>query len=175
MSPSSKPEVWLRGAIPGISPWVQPVVHALMQAREEITVLMQDFPDALLWKKIAGIASPGFHLQHLTGVLDRLFTYAEGKSLSEEQITYLKREGMPLEEGLTSVALVTAFHDQVERSLQFLKQLDEHTLLQKRGVGRAQLPSTVLGLLFHAAEHTMRHNGQLLVTVKLLLASGGEK
>jgi uncharacterized damage-inducible protein DinB len=27
----------------------------------------------------------------------------------------------------------------------------------------------VLGLLFHAAEHTMRHTGQLLVTARLLM------
>jgi uncharacterized damage-inducible protein DinB len=35
-------------------------------------------------------------------------------------------------------------------------------------VGRAKLPSTVLGLLFHAAEHTQRHVGQLLVTAKVV-------
>ena len=35
-------------------------------------------------------------------------------------------------------------------------------------VGRAQLPSTVLGLFVHAAEHTQRHVGQLLVTVRVL-------
>jgi uncharacterized damage-inducible protein DinB len=41
-----------------------------------------------------------------------------------------------------------------------------------RFVGRAKLPSTVLGLLVHAAEHTMRHTGQLLVTVQVLRADG---
>tara|TARA_R110000850_G_scaffold83886_2_gene179954 strand:- start:1798 stop:1986 length:189 start_codon:yes stop_codon:yes gene_type:complete len=39
-----------------------------------------------------------------------------------------------------------------------------------RGVGRGQLPSTVGGLLFHAAEHTQRHFGKLLVTVKVIMA-----
>jgi hypothetical protein len=45
-----------------------------------------------------------------------------------------------------------------------------HTFLltDTRGVGRKQIPSTVLGLLFHSAEHTMRHTGQLLVTCKIL-------
>jgi len=37
-------------------------------------------------------------------------------------------------------------------------------------VGRAQLPSTVIGLLVHAAEHTMRHTGQLMVTVRFLVS-----
>jgi hypothetical protein len=40
------------------------------------------FPDELLWEKVSGMASPGFHLQHLTGVLDRLFTYARGEAVN---------------------------------------------------------------------------------------------
>jgi uncharacterized damage-inducible protein DinB len=40
-------------------------------------------------------------------------------------------------------------------------------------VGRKQTPSTVVGLLFHAAEHTMRHTGQLLVTVRVLKVEKG--
>lgn len=175
MANSSLPEVWLRGAVPGFSPWLQPVVHALMQAREEITELMQDFPDSLLWEKPAGAASPGFHLQHLTGVLDRLFTYAKAKGLSEEQLSYLQKEGTTHEESITTAGLVKRFQDQVEQSLHYLKSLDEGSLTEKRGVGRAHIPSTVLGLLFHAAEHTMRHTGQLMVTVKVLLATGNKQ
>lgn len=170
MTNSSQPEVWLRGPVPGISPFLQPVVHALLQASEEITAIMQDFPEDLLWEKPAGVASPGFHLQHLTGVLDRLFTYAEGNKLSEEQLAYLKKEGIRGEANNTAVGLVTAFQEKVERSIEWLKSIDERKLTEKRVVGRAQLPSTVLGLVFHAAEHTMRHTGQLMVTMKVLQA-----
>jgi uncharacterized damage-inducible protein DinB len=46
--------------------------------------------------------------------------------------------------------------------------MEDRLLTEHRAVGRAQLPSTVLGLLFHAAEHTMRHTGQLLVTAKVV-------
>jgi len=49
-----------------------------------------------------------------------------------------------------------------------LKETDPATITEARGVGRKQIPSNVIGLLFHAAEHTMRHTGQLLVTVKML-------
>jgi hypothetical protein len=35
-------------------------------------------------------------------------------------------------------------------------------------VGRAKLPATTLGLLFHAAEHTQRHVGQLMTTLKVV-------
>lgn len=149
-------------------PLLQPVAHALLQAQEEVNVLMLDFPDVLLWIKPAGMASAGFHLQHLVGVLDRLFTYAKGKSLSEEQLRYLKMEGAPVETAITTPILLERFNAQVDQAIAQLKTIDSETLLAFRGVGRQQLPSTVLGLLFHAAEHTMRHLGQLLVTVKVI-------
>lgn len=167
MAETRLPEYWLRGAIPAISPYLQPVAHALLQAKEEVTNLMDDFPDKLLWERPGGTASPGFHLQHLTGVLDRLFRYAEGRQLTPEQLTSLKAEGVVVE-GMTPARLVSEFQQQVDRSLDKLKGIGDDTLTEARGVGRAQLPSTVLGLLFHAAEHTMRHTGQLLVTVKVL-------
>ncbi|WP_370626500.1 DinB family protein [Chitinophaga sp. sic0106] len=126
---------------------------------------MEGFPEELLWENPAGNASPGFHLKHLTGVLDRLFTYATGSNLSEEQLAYLKQEELP---SSTVAALVEQFSLQTDKALQQLKATDPATLTNFRGVGRKQLPSTVQGLLFHAAEHTMRHLGQLLVTVRVL-------
>ncbi|CAN5896740.1 hypothetical protein BH24BAC1_BH24BAC1_31250 [soil metagenome] len=162
------PEVWLRGPLPGLPPLLQPVAHTLLQAREEVHALMQDFPDGLLWERPAGVASPGFHLQHLTGVLDRLFTYARGEALTAEQLAALKAEGKPADSKPRVPELVQAFHEQVDRALAQLKATDEETLTEFRGVGRAQLPSTVLGLLVHATEHTTRHLGQLLVTVRVL-------
>lgn len=161
-------EVWLRGPLTDIPPLVQPVAHALMQAREEVQALMLDFPDALLWERPANVASVGFHLQHLTGVLDRLFTYARQEALTDEQLLALRAEGKPEENGLSAVELVENFDQQVAKSLAALRLINEKTLTETRGVGRAQLPSTVLGLLTHAAEHTMRHVGQLSVTVRVL-------
>jgi uncharacterized damage-inducible protein DinB len=165
---SQAPEYWLRGPLPEIPLLLQPVAHALLQAREEVNELMRDFPAALLWERPAGVASPGFHLQHFTGVLDRLFTYARGESLTVEQLAALKAEGQPAEPGPGVPELVQAFNGQVDQALAQLQKTDEQSLTQFRGVGRAQLPSTVLGLLVHAAEHTTRHLGQLLVTVRVL-------
>jgi uncharacterized damage-inducible protein DinB len=128
---------------------------------------MTGFPDHLLWYKVAGMASPGFHLQHLTGVLNRLFTYAKGEGLSEYQLNYLRAEGKA-NENIQVANLLQQFNLQVDDATQQLSETDEVTLTQTRGVGRAQLPSTVIGLYVHAAEHTMRHLGQLLVTVKIL-------
>jgi uncharacterized damage-inducible protein DinB len=166
---ASLPEHWLRGSVADIPSLLQPVAHALLQATEEIKELMQDFPGHLLWERPAAVASAGFHLQHITGVLDRLCTYAAGRQLSEEQLAYLKEEGTPTRQSVAD--LVDKLETQVRLTLEQLKATDETTLTERRAVGRKGLPSTVLGLLFHAAEHTMRHTGQLLVTTKVLKAT----
>jgi len=167
MTAKNKPEVWLRGPLEDVPALLQPVAHALLQTREELHELMAGFPDSLLGQKVAGMASPGFHLQHLTGVLNRLFTYARGEALTTEQLDYLSAEGK-VSENITVAGLVERFDDEVDKAMGQLIATDEQTLKHFRGVGRAQLPSTVIGLYVHAAEHTMRHLGQLLVTAKVL-------
>lgn len=178
MQSTNTPEVWLRGPLPNVPPLLQPVAHALMQAREEVTALMDGFPDERLWERPASwdhtgqpakpLASVGFHLQHLTGVLDRLFTYAQSQALSPDQLAALAQEGKDRAESpFTVVELVQQFHKEVDKALDQLRLTNEQTLTEVRLVGRAELPSTVIGLLVHAAEHTMRHVGQLLVTVRI--------
>jgi len=167
MGAQKKYEVWLRGPLPAISPLLQPVAHALLQAKEEVNALMENFPEALLWQKPSSVASPGFHLQHMKGVIDRLFTYAKGNLLNAEQLQYLEQEGEPAST-INSAGLVAAFNAQVDNAIAELENIDDSTLCLQRGVGRMQLPSTVIGLLVHAAEHTQRHVGQLLVTVRIL-------
>lgn len=158
-------EVWLRGPIDGVPALLQPVAHALLQAQEEVHVYTRDFPTELLNEQPAGVASVGFHLQHLRGVLDRLFTYARGEALSDEQRAELQDEEQTER---TTRDLVQAFDRQIDRAMAQLRNTSETGLTEARGVGQAQLPSTVLGLLFHAAEHTQRHVGQLLVTARVV-------
>jgi hypothetical protein len=165
---AQKLEVWQRGPLPGIAPLLQPVAHALLQAREEVNHIMSDFPAALLWEKPAGLAAVGFHLQHLSGVLDRVFTYARNEKLNPQQFEQLAAEGHDIDRGYSVVDLVQRFDHQVDRALEQIKATDENILTDFRGVGRANLPSTVIGLLVHAAEHTMRHVGQLLVTASVV-------
>ncbi|HTN05919.1 DinB family protein [Agriterribacter sp.] len=163
-----KYEVWLRGPVDHIPALLQPAAHALLQAREEINALMEGFPETMLWEKPAGVASPGFHLRHMKGVIDRLLTYAKDQILNADQLQYLKQEEQPPSLSCKTIELVEQFNLQVDKALAQLSGTDESTLTAFRGVGRAQLPSTVLGLLMHAAEHTQRHLGQLLVTVRIL-------
>src|ERR1700749_3702198 len=115
------PEVWLRGPLDGVPPLLQPVAHALLQAREEINDLMKDFPERLLWEKVAGMASPGFHLQHLSGVLDRLFTYARGEKLTTRQLEYLLHKGKPT---ASLPQLLEAFNKQVDMAVKQLSETD---------------------------------------------------
>jgi uncharacterized damage-inducible protein DinB len=164
------PEVWLRGPVEGVPPLLQPIAHTLLQAVEEVKKIMQDFPEELLWKRPASVASPAFHLQHISGVIDRLSSYALGKTLSGEQMAYLQSEGK--ETFITSQQLIQQFEQKVNAAIGQLKKTDETKITEHRSVGRKALPSTVMGLLFHAAEHTMRHVGQLLVTVRLIKNDG---
>lgn len=170
MSTTNQPvlEVWQRGPLSDVPALLQPVAHALLQAREELNTMMQGFPDSLLWQRPAGVASAGFHLQHLAGVLDRVFTYARAETLTIAQLEQLTAEDISPQTTVTVIELVKRFNMEVDKAIAQLKITDEKTLAEFRGVGRKMLPSTVIGLLVHGAEHTMRHLGQLLVTVKFL-------
>ena len=161
------PEHWLRGPVENIILPLQPVAHALLQAQDEINEMMTAFPFQLLWENVAGKASVGFHLQHIAGVQDRLFTYAENKPLSDQQMMELKSEGQ-INEAYTVATLLEKLNAQFHESLNRLSLFTDEITWEERKVGRKQLPSTVHGLLFHAAEHTMRHTGQLLVTIAVL-------
>ena len=168
-APALPREVWLRGPVPGIAPLLQPVAHALIQAVEDVRRVVTPLRHDVLWARPGGAASVGFHVLHAAGSLDRLFTYARGERLSATQLATLKGETAPEGQGnMTSAALVAAFEVQVERALAQLRDTSADRLTDAREVGRARLPSTVLGLLFHGAEHTQRHVGQTITTAKIV-------
>jgi len=162
------PEVWLRGPVPGIPPLLQPIAHGLLQCREELHAAVTGLRPDQIWTSPSGAASLGFHVRHAGGSLDRLFTYARGEQLSADQRGALVAEGEPDLAPDAGLRLLAAFDLAVERALAQLETTDESRLLEPRSVGRAQLPSTVIGLLFHAAEHTQRHAGQAATTVRVV-------
>jgi hypothetical protein len=169
MTASTQPEPWLRGPVPDVPPLLQPVAHALLQAVEDIRRVVTPLDSSALWARPGGAASVGFHVRHAAGALDRLFTYARGDMLSREQLASLKGETAPDEQGrATARELVAAFEAQVDRALAQLRATRDDQLTDQREVGRAKLPSTVLGLLFHGAEHTLRHVGQTIATAKVI-------
>ena len=157
-------EAWQRGHVPGFEPLLMPVVHALIQAREDLERLVTTVPPDHVWRRPGGAASIGFHVRHAGGALDRLFTYARGESLSAAQRAALKAEGEPGDPPASLAAVVADVNRIIEAAFQQLRETPRESLLDDRKVGRAGLPATVLGLLFHAAEHTTRHVGQAITT-----------
>ena len=168
----SQPEPWLRGPVQGIPALLQPAAHAFLLALEDTETAVSGVTADQLWLKPGGAGSLGFHLLHLAGSTDRLLTYARGEALSAAQRTVLMGERTlappypPLDE------LLTQWRTTVQGALRQLAATPEAMLNQARLVGRAQLPSTVLGLLFHAAEHAQRHVGQLVSTAKIIRGLG---
>ena len=157
-------EAWQRGPVPGFQPLLMPVVHALIQAREDLERLITTVPPDHVWRRPGGAASIGFHVRHAGGALDRLLTYARGDALSEAQRVALKAEGEPGDPPAPLAAVVADVGRIIDAAMDQLRATSRDSLLDERKVGRAGLPATVLGLLFHAAEHTTRHVGQAITT-----------
>jgi hypothetical protein len=170
MSVDTRPEVWLRGPVPGISPLLMPAAHCLLQCREEIGAAASSLTADQLWARPGGAASAGFHLQHIAGSIDRLLTYARGASLERHQLVALRAEGDPGSPPADAASLVGDAQSAIDVAIAALRATHDTDLMVARSVGRAALPSNVFGLLFHTAEHTHRHTGQLVTTVKVVTA-----
>jgi uncharacterized damage-inducible protein DinB len=162
------PEFWLRGSVEGVPPLLTPVAHALLQSREDLRQAAEALSPAEVWHRPGGAASVGFHLRHIGGSLDRLFTYARGRSLDAGQLAAIPEEGSPGTPPATAKELLAFVDAAMDDALRNLRDVSEEELLTARAVGRARLPSNVLGLVFHAAEHTQRHTGQVITTSKII-------
>lgn len=165
MTAANQPDVWLRGPVAGIAPQLQPAAHAILQSREDLERVTVGLSDELVWRRAGAAAPAGFHIKHAAGALDRLFTYARGEALSTAQKEAMASESAAGESiaALREQALAT-----FDRALDQLRGTPAGTLGETRTIGRAALPTTVLGLLFHAAEHSARHVGQLITTLKVV-------
>ncbi len=161
-------EAWLSGPVAGVSPLLQPVAHGLLNAKQQIEEALEGLTPEQLVQRPGGAASVAYHVTHAIGSLDRLFTYARGEGLSEAQREALRAEKSVEAQPQTAAALLESFESAVERAMLQLGATSDDSLLEHRGVGRAQLPSTVLGLLFHGAEHSVRHAGQTVTTAKIV-------
>jgi uncharacterized damage-inducible protein DinB len=166
-------EWWQRGPVEGIPAVLQPIAHILLQVRESVGEIVEPLTEQEWNARPAGVASAAFHVRHMAGVIDRLFTYARGSMLSTEQLAAIQSEGRELL-APDVAAVLEALSIQVDAALAELRTVDVTTLGDFRGVGRAQLPSTVIGCLVHGAEHAMRHVGQLSVTARVVRAGMGE-
>jgi uncharacterized damage-inducible protein DinB len=165
---ASGTEAWLRGPLPDISLLLTPAAHALLQASIDIEHAAAPLTAKEVWLTPGGAPSVGFHLRHIAGSIDRLLTYARGWQLSAEQLRAVSTESFPGEPAEEAVKLVRTATARIEDALQDLRSTPDDTLAEPREVGRAKLPSTVFGLLFHVAEHTQRHTGQIVTTARIV-------
>jgi uncharacterized damage-inducible protein DinB len=163
---ADQPDVWLRGAIEGVPALLQPVAHSLKQALEDVEKACKDLTFQRLWARPGGVAPIGYHLRHMAGSIDRLCTYARDERLTPDQISLLKLEGKEGADELDD--LMQRLRVNVTNALDQLRHTSEASLTQPREVGRSKLPSSVIGLLNHAAEHAYRHAGQIATTAKLV-------
>jgi len=166
-------EAWLRGPIDGIAPMLQPLAYALIQAQEDVEAALAGVSTEVLWQRQHGAASAGFHALHMAGALDRLFTYARGEGLTDAQKVSARAEAQ--DSGMDAAVLLAVVRAQVDRAMDQLRNTDVNTLLDDRRIGRAGLPATVMGALVHGAEHTARHAGQCVTTIKILKTSLGKR
>jgi hypothetical protein len=144
------------------------VAHSLLQCREEVETKLSALDAAQLVARPGGAASVVYHLTHAAGSLDRLLTYARGEQLSDAQLAALRAESGVEAESQDAAALARRFGAAVDRALVQVRGTSERELPAVREVGRGRLPSTVIGLLFHAAEHTQRHVGQAVTTARIV-------
>ena len=114
-----------------------------------------------------GAPSVAFHLRHIAGSIDRLLTYSRGEDLSGEQFEFLKNEGAEVSK-LNAAQLTENAVAEINNALEALKNIAPESLFEDRFVGRKRLPTNVFGLLFHIAEHTARHVGQVVTTAKIV-------
>ena len=162
---ASLPEPWMRGPIAGVDPVLAPVLYTFQQAREDLRHWTEGLSTAQLWATPYGFGSVGFHMRHIAGSTGRLMCYLQGRPLSAAQFETLQGEHEAAGAGRDELlALVDAAFEDAEK---VVRAIDPATLREPRGVGRQQLPTTVIGLLVHIAEHTQRHVGQAISAAKL--------
>lgn len=160
-------EPWMRGPIPATEPLIMPVLYTFTHTREDLARHTQGITQELLWQKAPGIPSLGFHLRHIAGSVDRLTSYLMQRALTDDQLAFLHAEAEP---GATLEELLAAIDQTFQQSERELRTIQPSQIHEPRGIGRKQLPTTVLGLVVHIAEHTQRHLGQAITTANLVKA-----
>ena len=162
-------EPWMSGSFTDVHPALRTLLHSLEHVRLEMREWTAGLTTDQLWARPHGITAAGFHIRHIAGSTERLFTYAEGRRLDEAQLAALKAEAEP---GASCEELLQQVDSMFETVAAKTRLIDPATLTEPRAIGRKQLPTTVIGLLVHIGEHNLRHLGQLVVSVKVLRAIG---
>lgn len=160
-------EAWLSGKLDGFAPVMMPAAHALVECAKDLRKHLTNLTHEELLTRPNNAPSVAFHLRHIAGSIDRLLTYTRGEQLNEAQFAELKAE-TAAESAASVLELTNQAVDRINNALETLKNTPAEILFAERFVGRQNLPTNVFGLLFHIAEHTARHVGQIVTTVKIV-------
>ncbi len=160
-------EAWLEGKLEGFSPVMMPAAHALTEAIKDLEKIAPKLSDEELFARPNGAPSIAFHLRHIAGSIDRLLTYSRNEELDEAQFDWLKNENAD-HSTMNAVEMKQKAVEEIKNALEALKNTPSESVFEERFVGRKKLPTNVFGLLFHIAEHTARHVGQIITTAKVV-------
>ncbi len=160
-------EPWLRGTHTEVPPAARAVLHALELAGDDARRWTEGLSDLEIHAQPFGLMSACAQIKHIAGSIDRLLTYAEGRPLSEQQLTAMKAEQSGAE---TREQLLANLDTAISEAADRVRALASADLTAERRVGRKSLPTTLGGALIHVADHTQRHVGQLVTTAKLVKA-----
>jgi uncharacterized damage-inducible protein DinB len=158
-------EVWLRSLPVTTDPLRHLLLCTLQQTEEDVIATTTGLTDEQVWLRPHGLTPVGFHIRHIAESIDRLLTYAEGRSLDQEQLTTLTSE---LTEILPLLSLIVILDQRLKDARLRVNAIRQEDLTIIREIGRAKIPSPLGTILAHIAEHTQRHLGQLTTTVKLI-------
>jgi hypothetical protein len=145
-----------------------PLFFSFAQVREDLEKHSAGLSDDKIWNPVAG-SSLGFQLKHIAGSVDRITTYLLGGQPDAGQLASLRSESEPPG---TLAELLGLVEQSLNKSETEIKTIEPASLYAARMVGRRALPTTVIGLIVHLAEHTQRHLGQAIVIAKILRQTG---
>jgi uncharacterized damage-inducible protein DinB len=145
-----------------------PAAHSLIDALEDLERAAAGLGSRQLWLRPGGVASVGFHLRHVCGSSERLLGYARGEALTQQQLDAIRSEADPGTPPASANELLDALRTCISHVLDAYRSVQPEQLHEPRRVGRAGLPSTSHGLLFHIAEHARRHAGQAIATAGII-------
>lgn len=161
-------EPWLREPLPGIIAELQPVAAMFIAAQEDILRATEGLAPEMVWRKVQGAASIGFHMMHLAGATDRLLSYAQGAALTDAQKADLVAERDADEQQPPLEALTQRLTHALDAAVKRLEGVAAEDLGTVRELGRAKVPTTMRALILHAGEHAARHAGQIVTTAMIV-------
>jgi len=166
MDQMAEAEPWLRGTLTDVPVVERALLHSLEMAEEDTQRWCGGLSQQELHLRPFQLPSVAFQLRHIARSLDRFCTYAEGNALTPEQFAALKSEMDPTG---ASEAIFTELTQALNNTRHRLQVIARRSLDTPIGIGRKNLPTTLGGLLVHAAEHTQRHVGQAITTAKVVI------